>query len=129
MVAVGSGAWHLLLVYSVPPTSSQFGPLWRLLSALGRYIQSLLWSKMDSNAFTQLALIELTSPCRLLVSACCPDKDLVVLTSHHGGRARLSLWKMQGSKKWEVEIGQDSATDVVAIAWSPGGAFNLFFDP
>jgi anaphase-promoting complex subunit 4 len=78
---------------------------------------------MEHNAFASLAVLRLSSPCRLLPSACCPDKDLVVLVSRLGGRDRLTLWKMQGAKKWDIEVGCDenAIESVSALAWSPCG--------
>ncbi|KIJ68430.1 hypothetical protein HYDPIDRAFT_106626 [Hydnomerulius pinastri MD-312] len=77
---------------------------------------------METNAFATLATLQLPSPCRLLSSACCPDKDLVVLISRLGGHDKMSLWKMQGSRKWEIDIGSDDAsTTVTGLAWSPSG--------
>ncbi|KAJ6610891.1 anaphase-promoting complex, cyclosome, subunit 4-domain-containing protein [Mycena sp. CBHHK59/15] len=73
--------------------------------------------------FSSLAVVHLTSACRLLAAACCPDKDLLVLVSRLGGRDRMSLWKMQGSKTWEVDVGTDdkSSEQIVGLAWSPDG--------
>ncbi|KAK7064216.1 DEAD-domain-containing protein [Favolaschia claudopus] len=73
--------------------------------------------------FASLATVHLPSICRLLPSACCPDKDLMVLVSRLGGRDRMSLWKMQGSKTWEVDVGTDDKTSeqIVGLAWSPDG--------
>ncbi|KIJ21731.1 hypothetical protein PAXINDRAFT_165137 [Paxillus involutus ATCC 200175] len=77
---------------------------------------------MESSAFATLATLQLPSPCRLLSSACCPDKDLVVLISRLGGHDRMSLWKLQGSRKWEVDIGTDDVSAMVTgLAWSPSG--------
>ncbi|KAH7930991.1 hypothetical protein BV22DRAFT_1027754 [Leucogyrophana mollusca] len=78
---------------------------------------------MEHNDFASLAVLQLPSPCRLLASACCPDKDLVVLVSRLGGRDKMSLWKMQGSKKWEIDVGTDDrATEGIAgLAWSASG--------
>ncbi|KIK94368.1 hypothetical protein PAXRUDRAFT_828088 [Paxillus rubicundulus Ve08.2h10] len=77
---------------------------------------------MESSAFATLATLQLPSPCRLLSSACCPDKDLVVLISRLGGHDRMSLWKLQGSRKWEIDIGTDDASaTVTSLAWSPSG--------
>ncbi|KAF7320323.1 DEAD-domain-containing protein [Mycena kentingensis (nom. inval.)] len=74
-------------------------------------------------SFAQLAKVHLPSPCRLLETACCPDKDLLVLISRIGGRDRMSLWKMTGTKAWEVDVASDDKPNeqVVAIAWSPDG--------
>lgn len=82
---------------------------------------------METDAFASLAFLQLPSACRLLASACCPDKDLVVLISRLGGKDRLSLWKLQGSKKWEVDVGADevSSEEVIGIAWSPDGITTL----
>ncbi|KAI6031817.1 anaphase-promoting complex, cyclosome, subunit 4-domain-containing protein [Pisolithus microcarpus] len=77
---------------------------------------------MDCDSFASLATFKLPSPCRLVVSACCPDKDLVVLIARLGGRDRISLWKVQGSRKWEVDIATDDVPATVAgLAWHPDG--------
>jgi hypothetical protein len=78
---------------------------------------------MEHDAFASLAVLQLSSPCRLLPLACCPDKDLVVLVSRLGGRDRLTLWKMQGTKKWDIDVECDesSTESVSALAWSPCG--------
>ena len=79
-----------------------------------------------SNSFISLANIRLPSPSRLLENACCPDKDLVVLFSRLGGADRMSLWNSnQGSKVWEADIGTDTSSHVVGIAWSPDGMLRL----
>ncbi|KAJ7783806.1 anaphase-promoting complex, cyclosome, subunit 4-domain-containing protein [Mycena maculata] len=78
---------------------------------------------MEQN-FASLAAVHLPSVCKpLLPSSCCPDKDLLVLVSRLGGRDRMSLWKMQGSKTWEVDVGIDekSSEQIVGLAWSPDG--------
>jgi hypothetical protein len=83
---------------------------------------------MELNAFASLAVLQLPSQSRLLVSACCPDKDLVILISRLGGKDRMSLWKMQGSKKWEVDVSteESSAEEIVGLAWSPNGKRDPF---
>lgn len=83
---------------------------------------------METNAFGILGNWYLASPSRILPAACCPDKDLVALISRLGGRDRLSLWKVQGSKTWEVDVGleETDGSQIVAIAWSPDG--KLGFD-
>lgn len=78
---------------------------------------------MQTNAFASLAVLQLTSPSRLLTSSCCPDKDLLILISRLGGQDRISLWNStQGTKTWEVDIGDENSGAAVAdIAWSPDG--------
>jgi anaphase-promoting complex subunit 4 len=78
---------------------------------------------METNAFSQISALYLPSVSRLLLPACSPDKDLVALISRLGGKDRLSLWKMQRSKKWEVDVGTDQnrSEEIVALAWSPSG--------
>jgi anaphase-promoting complex subunit 4 len=78
---------------------------------------------METNAFASLAVFKLPSTYRLLASSCCPDKDLIVLVSRIGGKDRISLWKIQGSKKWEVDVGTDEnrSEEVVDLTWSPDG--------
>ncbi|KAI0932220.1 hypothetical protein AcW1_000598 [Taiwanofungus camphoratus] len=71
-----------------------------------------------ASSFATLATIQFPSPAHLLASSWCPDKDLLVVIIRLSGKDRLSLWKMQGSKKWEVDIDTGS---LVAVTWSPDG--------
>ncbi|KAG8219827.1 hypothetical protein J3R82DRAFT_803 [Butyriboletus roseoflavus] len=84
---------------------------------------------MENNAFASLAILRFPSPCRLLSAACCPDKDLIVLISRLGGHDKLSLWKLQGAKKWEVDVGEDddASATVAALVWSPSGVLSSLF--
>ena len=77
-----------------------------------------------ASAILSLAHLQLPASSRLLPSSWCPDKDLLVVVPRSGNKDRLSLWKMQGSKKWEVDVDSDNATQsaIVDIAWSPDGA-------
>lgn len=75
---------------------------------------------METNAFSSLAVLNLQSSYSLFESACCPDKDLVVLVSRLGRKDRLSLWKIQGPKIWEVQVGVN-IQEIVGVAWSPDG--------
>ncbi|EJD03914.1 uncharacterized protein FOMMEDRAFT_167218 [Fomitiporia mediterranea MF3/22] len=77
----------------------------------------------DSSAIISLATVRLQAKSRLFLTACCPDKDLVVLVSRVGSADKMSLWKMQGSKKWEVDTnkGCSSSDEVTALNWSPDG--------
>ncbi|RDB29551.1 Anaphase-promoting complex subunit 4 [Hypsizygus marmoreus] len=79
---------------------------------------------MDTSAFAPLGILQIPFASKLLPSACCPDKDLVVLISRFGGQDRLSLWNYgHGSKVWEVDAGVDesSVAEIIAFAWSPDG--------
>jgi len=80
----------------------------------------------DNKPFVSLAKLQLPVSSRLLPSACCPDKDLVITISPQNGKDHVSLWKMQGSKKWEVDVRSDSARNetIVDLAWSPDGVLS-----
>ena len=86
---------------------------------------------MQSNAgaISSLATVRLQAKSRLFLTACCPDKDLVVLISRAGSSDKMSLWKMQGSKKWEVELSSEDGEpgEVTAVNWSPDGAYSSLF--
>ncbi|VDB99616.1 unnamed protein product [Peniophora sp. CBMAI 1063] len=75
----------------------------------------------SSSGIASLAEIHVPPYSRLLPNSCCPDKDLVVVFSTLGGKDRMSLWKMQGSKKWDVDIDLGLAVDemIVDMTWSP----------
>lgn len=75
----------------------------------------------ESVGVASLAAIRVPPSSRLLSNSCCPDKDLVVVFSTLGGKDRMSLWKMQGSKKWDVDIDLGLSVDemVVDMTWSP----------
>lgn len=82
---------------------------------------------MPSQDFSSWATLQLPPSSRLFPSACCPDKDLVVVVSRLGSKDQISLWKMQGSKKWDVVVdtGNPHPEEVVDITWSSDGA--LFY--
>lgn len=81
----------------------------------------------DSTVISSLANVRLQVKSRLLKNACCPDKDLVVLVSRTGDEEKLSLWKLQGSKKWEIDMdygelnGETINGEINALNWSPDG--------
>ncbi|KAI0033161.1 anaphase-promoting complex, cyclosome, subunit 4-domain-containing protein [Vararia minispora EC-137] len=76
---------------------------------------------MEHSGISSLSRLQLPPSSRLHYSSCCPDKDLIVVFSRLGGKDRMSLWKMQGSKKWEVDldVGSTAKEEVVDLAWSP----------
>jgi len=84
------------------------------------------------SAFTSLATIPLAKPHVLHPDACNPTMDLVVLLLEDeeggggmGGRGKagagvstkVALWRMSGSKVWEVDVGGR----VLGLAWSRDG--------
>lgn len=96
------------------------------IAILNRYLKSrerLPEPAQKPGRFEVLSTLSLAHPSKLLRSACCPDKDLVIIVSRIGNKDRIALWKMQGSKKWEVEVdkGAPGIEEVVAIAWNPDG--------
>ncbi|KAH8102650.1 anaphase-promoting complex, cyclosome, subunit 4-domain-containing protein [Cristinia sonorae] len=80
---------------------------------------------MNGNAFSPIANLHLPSTSRIFRSSWCPDKDLLLIASRSPSGDKLSLWKMQGSKKWEFEFDKasTSTTGIVDVAWSPDGTF------
>ncbi|KAJ3575641.1 hypothetical protein NP233_g977 [Leucocoprinus birnbaumii] len=87
---------------------------------------------MSTTAFNTLANFQIPTPCRILPSSCCLDKDLVILISRLGSLDRISLWNTtQGTKIWEVEVGEDmDSTYIVDLAWSPDGqSVAVLYDP
>ena len=71
-----------------------------------------------------VATIALPNPSRVLRTSWCPDKDLLVMLSRFAQQEKLSLWKMSGSKKWEVDLpgnAEYKVDQIVDIAWSPDG--------
>lgn len=80
---------------------------------------------MDIQSFSSIAAVSLPTRSRLLENSWCPDKDLLAMAANVNGKDKLSLWKMQGAKIWEVDIERDPPGDeeIVSVAWSPDGAY------
>ncbi|KAH9849773.1 anaphase-promoting complex, cyclosome, subunit 4-domain-containing protein [Lenzites betulinus] len=75
-----------------------------------------------STTIAPVATIALPNPARILKASWCPDKDLLVVLSSFAHQQKLALWKMSGSKKWEIDLPGNSDTkveEIVDIAWSP----------
>ena len=74
-----------------------------------------------SESFALLSTLGVPPSSRILPSSCCPDKDLVAVVSKAGKKCKMSLWKMQVSRKWEVEVdaGLEVDEDIVDLSWSP----------
>ncbi|KAF5375104.1 hypothetical protein D9758_000258 [Tetrapyrgos nigripes] len=75
---------------------------------------------MDTESFSSIAVAQLATPSHFMPSACCPDKDLVLLISRVGGRDRMGLWTLSGTKTWEIDP-SPSTERIMACAWSPDG--------
>ncbi|KAK4687139.1 hypothetical protein P7C73_g2981, partial [Tremellales sp. Uapishka_1] len=93
----------------------------------------------DSTSFTPLATLHLPAPHVLHPHACNPAMDLVVLlstslpsgarnvvgkgkekaSSGKGDTTKVALWRMSGSKVWEVEL----EGRVLGLAWSRDGLY------
>ena len=84
---------------------------------------------MKEGRIESLTTIHTTDKLYLLESSWCPDKDLLVFLSKHGATSRMTLYKMQGAKIWEVDVGPvDNAEHrVTAITWGPDGQFSCAF--
>ena len=84
-------------------------------------------TSLQADNFSSLSVFHLSSPSHLLSSSCSPDKDLLLVISRLGIKDTVSLWKMQGTKKWEVDvsIGNAPHEEVTGIAWSPDGMSTL----
>jgi len=80
-------------------------------------------STLGADNFSSLSVLHLSSPSHLLPPSCSPDKDLLLVISRLGIKNTISLWKMQGAKKWEVDVSVGNAAheEVTGIAWSPDG--------
>lgn len=78
-----------------------------------------------ATAIVPVATIQLPTASRILHASWCPDKDLLVVISRMAHQEKMTLYKMQGSKKWEVTIQPSNVgkvqTEVVGVAWSPDG--------
>ena len=72
-----------------------------------------------------VATIRLPNPSRILHASWCPDKDLLLVISRVAGKARMTLYKMQGTKTWEVALQHPAQPkvqeEIVSVTWSPDG--------
>jgi hypothetical protein len=82
---------------------------------------------MIMNNFEWLSTLDLSVDSTLFRTALCPDKDLVAIAVN-GCPVKLLLYKIQGSKRWEVEVagvGTESPQKIVALTWSPDGILKI----
>lgn len=82
-------------------------------------------------SFARLTDFALPSSSKLFPLSWCPTMDLFVIAIPLGNRHRLTLWKMGGSKVWDVEVarlenGIDGETQSInGVAWSPDGGVTI----
>ena len=83
------------------------------------------------DAFASIANLRLPTAARLLPTSWCPDKDLLAVILRSNNRDKLSLWKMQGAKKWEISFdGYDPISEeIVDLAWSTNGTGHILRRP
>jgi hypothetical protein len=115
-------AWRRQIVTSQDRTDDE------ATAAFRRYIKThrdIPEPAQHPGRFEVFSTITLAHPSRLYPSACCPDKDLFIVISRYGNKDRVALWKMQGSKKWEVDVARGSTvSEVVSVAWNPNGTLS-----
>ncbi|THV04922.1 hypothetical protein K435DRAFT_835171 [Dendrothele bispora CBS 962.96] len=83
-----------------------------------RQLEELGLSRLES--FASYGVVHLATPCHFIPEACCPDKDLVLLVTRVGGRDRMGLWTLSGTKTWEIDP-SPSSERIISCAWSPDG--------
>lgn len=87
-------------------------------------------STFSPNSFAHLADVSSHPGSALFSSSWCPTMDLFVLATPLSNRHRLTLWKMGGSKLWDVEVGRGDAEQerIVDVDWSPSGLSSSSFE-
>ena len=82
-----------------------------------------------SSTIASVATVQFPTATLVLRTAWCPDKDLFVVFSRASHQTRMTLYKMQGAKKWEIAIQPRNVgkldVDVTSVAWSPDGENNF----
>lgn len=82
-------------------------------------------------SFARLADVSFPASSKLFPASWCPTMDLFVMAVPLSNRHRLGLWKMGGTKVWDVEVAKltEGATEqthsIVNVAWSPDGGVNF----
>ena len=85
-----------------------------------------------ATTIASVATIQFPTTTRILRTSWCPDKDLLVVFSVVSHQTKMTLYKMQGGKKWEVTIQPKQVgkkdVDVVSVTWSPDGMCGQILD-
>ena len=80
-------------------------------------------SYLEGISFSQLGQFYVAPSSRIPPGACNSEKDLVILVQRGESRDTISLWRLQGTKRWEIDViaNHNSAGRVRSVAWSPDG--------
>ncbi|KDQ08489.1 hypothetical protein BOTBODRAFT_191754 [Botryobasidium botryosum FD-172 SS1] len=80
--------------------------------------------------FDSLANAIVAANSRLYYTSWCPRLDIFVVVTRVDGKDKLSLWKMAGSRIWEVAVAKDivEREEVSGVCWSPDGMDHLCAD-
>lgn len=81
-------------------------------------------STLGTHSFSLLGSFNVPPDTRLVKGACNPEKDLALLIHRSEPRNTISLWKLQGVKRWEIDViaNFDQVGSIRHIAWSPDGS-------
>jgi WD40 repeat protein len=91
-------------------------------SAITASMQTSL-SSLEGISFSQLGQFFVAPGSRIPPGACNSEKDLVILVQRGESRDTLSLWRLQGTKRWEIDVIANHAMTgrVRSVTWSPDG--------
>lgn len=80
-------------------------------------------SYLGGASFSQLGQFYVAPGSRIPPGACNSEKDLVILVQRGEPRDTISLWRLQGTKRWEIDViaNHDTAGRVRSVTWSPDG--------
>jgi anaphase-promoting complex subunit 4 len=86
---------------------------------------------LDLGSFSPLGTFSVPPKTRLVQGACNPEKDLVLLIHRGEPRDTISLWKLQGAKRWEIDtIANYETTGLLRdVSWSPDGKLSMQWSP
>ncbi|KIO23930.1 hypothetical protein M407DRAFT_26630 [Tulasnella calospora MUT 4182] len=85
----------------------------------------------NCESFARLADVSFPASSKLFSSSWCPTMDLFVMAVPLSNRHRLGLWKMGGTKVWDIEVAKltegstEQTHSIVNVAWSPDGGLQI----
>ena len=85
-------------------------------------------SYLGGASFSQLGQFYVAPGSRIPPGACNSEKDLIILVQRSESRDIISLWRLQGTKRWEIDViaNHDTVGRVRGVTWSPEGKLNVF---